>query len=124
MPLTKLAAGVFGAVYMLVGIVGFFVTGLSSTGTLIIFPISPLHNVVHLAIGAAGLAAYVAGPALARTFCQVVGGVLAVVAVLGIVVTNPLGILPIGGFDVVLHAATALVLLYLGFAAREEFATA
>ncbi|MEA2684264.1 MAG: hypothetical protein QOK05_2592 [Chloroflexota bacterium] len=124
MPLTKLAAGVFGAVYLLVGIVGFFVTGLSSTGTLIIFPISPLHNVVHLAIGAAGLAAYAAGPAMARTFCQVVGGVLALVAVLGIVVSNPLGILPIGGFDVVLHVATALVLLYLGFAAREEYATA
>lgn len=124
MPLTKLAAGVFGAVYLLVGIVGFFVTGLSGTGTLIIFPISPLHNIVHLAIGAAGLAAYVAGPALSRTFCQVVGAVLALVAVLGIIVGNSLSFLPIGGFDIVLHVATALVLLYLGFAARDEYATA
>ena len=124
MPLTKLAAGVFGAVYLLVGIVGFFVTGLSGTGTLIIFPISPLHNVVHLAIGAAGMAAYFAGPAMARTFCQVVGAVLAMVAVLGIIVGNSLSFLPIGGFDVVLHVATALVLLYLGFAAKEEYATA
>jgi hypothetical protein len=124
MPLTKLAAGVFGAVYLLVGIVGFAVTGLSGTGTLIVFPLSPLHNVVHLAIGAAGLAAYFAGPALSRTFCQVVGGVLALVAVLGIIVSNPLGILPIGGFDVVLHVASALVLMYIGFANRQEYATA
>lgn len=124
MPLTKFAAGVFGAVYLLVGIVGFVVTGLSGTGTLIIFLLSPLHNVVHLAIGAAGLAAYFAGPALSRTFCQVVGGVLALVAILGIIVSNPLGILPIGGFDVVLHVASALVLMYIGFANREEYATA
>lgn len=124
MPLTRLAAGVFGAVYLLVGIVGFFVTGLSGTGTLLIFPISPLHNIVHLVIGAAGLAAYVAGPALSRTFCQVVGAVLAVVAVFGVIVGNSLSFLPIGGFDVVLHVATALVLLYLGFAAGDEYATA
>jgi hypothetical protein len=120
MPLSKLAAGVFGAVYTLVGIVGFFVTGLSGTGTLIVFPLSPLHNLVHLAIGTFGLAAYMAGPALSRTYCQVVGATLALVAVLGIIVGNSLGFLPIGGFDIVLHVASALVLLYLGFAAREE----
>ncbi|MFN2464664.1 MAG: DUF4383 domain-containing protein [Candidatus Dormibacteria bacterium] len=124
MPLSKLAAGVFGAVYLLVGIVGFFVTGLSGQGTLIIFPLSPLHNVVHLAIGAAGLAAYFGGPALSRRFCQVVGAVLALVAVLGIIVSNPLGILPIGGFDIVLHIASALVLMYIGFAGDKEYATA
>ena len=120
MPLSKLTAGVFGAVYTLVGILGFFVTGLSGSGTLIIFPVSPLHNVVHLAIGLAGLAAYMAGPALSRTYSQVTGAVLALVAVLGIIVSNPLGILPIGGFDIVLHVASALVLLYVGFAASNE----
>ncbi|HEY8739287.1 MAG TPA: DUF4383 domain-containing protein [Candidatus Dormibacteraeota bacterium] len=124
MPLTRLAAGVFGAVYLLVGIVGFVVTGLSGNRTLIIFPISPLHNVVHLAIGAAGLAASATGPALSRTFCQVVGAVLALVAILGIIIGNSLSILPIGGFDIGLHVATALVLLYLGFASQEEYANA
>ena len=124
MPLSKLTAGVFGAVYTLVGILGFFVTGLAGSGTLIIFPVSPLHNVVHLAIGLGGLAAYAAGPALSRTFCQVAGATLAVVAVLGIIVSNPLGILPIGGFDVGLHVVSALVLMYIGFAGRNEPLTA
>jgi uncharacterized protein YacL len=124
MPLVKLAAGVFGAVYLLVGIAGFFVTGLSGTGTLVIFPLSPLHNAVHLTIGAAGLATYLAGLPLARTFCQVVGAVLALVAVLGIIVGNDLTFLPLGGFDVILHVATALVLLYLGFAAGDDYAAA
>jgi hypothetical protein len=124
MPLSKLTAGVFGAVYTLVGILGFFVTGIAGSGTLIVFPVSPLHNVVHLAIGLAGLAAYFGGPALARTYCQVTGVVLAVVALLGVIVSNPLGILPIGGLDIGLHVASALVLMYVGFAGRDDRVTA
>src|SRR5258708_5438851 len=69
-----------------------------------------------LAIGLAGLAAFASGRAASRMYAQVFGAVLAVVAVLGIVVSNPLGLLPIGGYDVFLHAGSALVLLYVGFA--------
>ncbi|HEU0132056.1 MAG TPA: DUF4383 domain-containing protein [Mycobacteriales bacterium] len=53
---------VIGAAYVLVGIVGFFVTGFdhfaspSNERLLGIFEINPLHNIVHLAIGFAGLA--------------------------------------------------------------------
>ena len=51
----------FGAIYLLIGIVGFFVTGLNdfaqpSDATLILFDINPLHNIVHILIGVAGLA--------------------------------------------------------------------
>jgi hypothetical protein len=115
-PLSKMTAGVFGAVYTLTGLVGFAVTGFSGSGTLIVFDLSVLHNIVHLAIGLAGLAAFASGPAASRMYAQVFGVVLGVVAVLGIVVSNPLGLLPIGGYDVFLHAASALVLLYVGFA--------
>ena len=51
-----------GAVYTLVGIVGFFITGFSGfaapEGELLlgVFEINPLHNIVHLIIGVAGLA--------------------------------------------------------------------
>ena len=44
---SQVLALAIGAVYTLVGIVGFFVTG---------FEINPVHNLVHLAIGLAGLA--------------------------------------------------------------------
>jgi len=44
---SQLLALAIGAVYTLVGILGFFITG---------FEINPLHNLVHLAIGLAGLA--------------------------------------------------------------------
>ena len=51
----------FGAIYLLVGIVGFFITGFrdfatESDATLIVFDINPLHNIVHLLIGVLGLA--------------------------------------------------------------------
>ena len=74
-PWPQILALVFGAVYLLVGIVGFFVTGFdnfagnSQHEMLLFFMINPLHNIVHIVIGIAGLvlaligAALVAGPA-------------------------------------------------------------
>ena len=57
----QLLALIIGAVYTLVGIAGFFVTGFENFAgetnkTLAGFEINPLHNIVHLAIGLAGLA--------------------------------------------------------------------
>lgn len=51
-----------GVTYVLVGVVGFFVTGFDGftdpDGELLLglFEVNPLHNVVHLLIGAAGIA--------------------------------------------------------------------
>jgi hypothetical protein len=58
---SQLLALAIGAVYTLVGLLGFFVTGLENFAaetdkTLVGFEINPLHNLVHLAIGLAGLA--------------------------------------------------------------------
>ena len=93
----------FGAVYLLVGIVGFFVTGFDNFAgndqheTLLgLFMINPLHNIVHILIGVAGL---VLGRTLAgaRTF----GWLLAV--------GSDWDFLNINAGDNVLHAATAIV---------------
>ncbi|MHB8508601.1 MAG: DUF4383 domain-containing protein [Candidatus Dormibacteria bacterium] len=121
MSLSKMAAGVFGAVYVLVGILGFIPAltpmGSGTDNLLGLFPISTLHNIVHILVGVAGLAAYSQGAALSRTFAQVVGVTYLLLAVLGLVIGNSLGFLPIGGLDIGLHAVTAIVLLYVGFAA-------
>ena len=58
---SQLLALAIGAIYTLVGILGFFVTGFENFAaetdkTLLGFEINPLHNLVHLAIGLAGLA--------------------------------------------------------------------
>jgi len=57
----QLLALAIGAVYTLIGIAGFFVTGFDNFAaetdkTLLGFEVNPLHNIVHLAIGLAGLA--------------------------------------------------------------------
>jgi hypothetical protein len=58
---SQLLALAIGAVYTLVGILGFLVTGFEDFAaetdkTLLGFELNPLHNIVHLAIGLAGLA--------------------------------------------------------------------
>ena len=58
----KLVGVVFGAVYVLVGLLGFTVSGGSSFagtdgGLLVgIFMVNPLHNIAHLLVGALLLA--------------------------------------------------------------------
>ena len=57
----RLALGI-GVAYVLVGVLGFFVTGFDSFAEPVdekllgIFQLNPLHNVVHLLIGFGGLA--------------------------------------------------------------------
>ena len=117
---------IFGVIYFLVGLLGFIgpLIGTSSFITITqdrhallgIADINLLHNLVHLAIGIAGLAA-ASSVANSRTFCQVVGVILLIVGLLGVFVGNLFGILPLAGFDIPLHLVTGGVLAYFGFAA-------
>lgn len=109
----EILALAFGAVYLLVGIVGFFVTGFddfaaNDTGeTLLIFDINPLHNIVHIAIGIAGL---VLGRTLAgaRTYGWLLAVGYGVAFIYGLLaVGEDWDILNINGADNVLHILTA-----------------
>ena len=115
------AALLFGAIYLAVGIIGFlpFLGGsvtMTNSKLLGLFNINLLHNLVHVVIGIAGLAA-AASLANARTFCQVVGVILLLLGVLGVFVAKPFGLLDIGGLDIALHLVSGAVLAYFGFAA-------
>jgi hypothetical protein len=123
MPLSRLYALVLGAVYVLVGLVGFVVAPGLEPRPLVIFDINLVHNLVHLALGIAGLAAYFGGFGTSRLYAQVVGTVLLVVALAGFLPQPLLGILPIGGADIFLHAATGALGLYAGFFAPAGAAT-
>lgn len=115
-------AGVFGAVYLLVGLAGFAVTGFDdwlATDTdelLLWFEINPLHNVVHVAIGLALLGGS-ARPASARAIALVVGVVYAAVGVIGFfAVGEQWNILSLNQADNWLHIGTAIIaLLAVGF---------
>ena len=116
----RLVAGVFGAVYLLVGLLGFAVTGFSDfAGTdtgdnLIVFEVNPLHNVVHLAIGALLLASS-RSVAAAKGSNTAVGAVYLLVGILGLfLIGTDANILSLNAADNVLHFASAIVLLGVG----------
>jgi hypothetical protein len=119
--MVQAVAFVFGAIYLVAGILGFFPPlGGSDTLTnhalLGIFEVNLLHNLVHVLIGIGGLAA-VSSVANSKTFCQVVGVILLLLGLIGIGANNPFGLLYIGGPDIPLHLVTGAVLAYFGFAA-------
>jgi uncharacterized protein DUF4383 len=113
-PWPQTLALVFGAVYLLVGIVGFFITGFDNFAghtdeTLIIFQINPLHNVVHLLIGAVGLALSrtLAG---ARTFGLLLAAGYGLAFLYGLfAVGQDWDFLNLNWADNILHLASALV---------------
>ena len=130
MSLVRVVVLVFGAVYVLVGLLGFlgepFVTGAShdtmpsAEGDLLgIFPINALHNVVHLLIGAALLYGGTGHPQ-AVMMARIIGGVYAVVGLLGLVAPDTFGLMPIGGPDILLHLGTAAILLGVTFISPEH----
>src|SRR2546427_10234517 len=97
----QMVALVFGAIYLVVGVLGFlpFLGGsftMTNSKLLGLFNINLLHNLVHVVIGIAGLAAVTSLPN-SRRFCQGVGVILLLLGVLGVFVANPLGLLYIGG---------------------------
>jgi hypothetical protein len=123
--LNRLLATVFGAVYILVGLLGFAVSGghgfaATDGGKLLgIFMVNPLHNVVHLAVGALLLAGAAAGDLAATRINTLVGGVYLAVGVIGLFILNAsTNILALNSADNVLHLASAALLLAVGLTAR------
>ena len=122
----RLVATVFGAVYLLVGLVGFAVTSgvgfFATEGTnLIIFEVNPLHNIIHLAIGAALLYAGLTKVQTARTVNAGVGAVYLLVGILGLfLLSSPLNIIALNGADNVLHLASAVLLLGVGLSVEKK----
>lgn len=104
----------FGAAYTVVGIVGFFVTGFDDSfghagEELVGFEINPLHNVVHVVIGVAGLllARTLAG---ARTYGWLLGIGFGAAFVYGLLAVDASwDFLAINWADNVLHAISAAV---------------
>src|SRR5919107_5783520 len=111
----------FGVVYTLIGVIGFFITGfgdffgnangmpMEHDETLLGFMINPMHNVVHILIGVAGIA-------LSRTLrgARTYGWLLAVgygaAFVYGLIaVGQTWDFLSINAADNVLHLLTAVV---------------
>lgn len=108
---------VFGAVYLLVGILGLILP----SPLLGIFGVNLLHDIVHIGVGGLWLAAAfggVLGTDSSRRASQLIGIVYLVVAILGFALPELMyRLLVIDMADNFLHLGTAALALYFGFAA-------
>ena len=126
---TATMAMIFGVVFLLAGLSGFFAAppppdappltlehghGLA----LGLFPINTLHNIVHLLFGILGIAASRGAILAARQYFQIVAVAYALLVVLGLIpaTQTAFGLVPIWGNDVWLHALLAAGAGYFGFA--------
>ena len=110
---------IFGAIYALIGIAGFFVTGDAEFAgpngePLLGLDVNGLHNVVHLAVGIALLVASRATET-AQQVNTAVGVVLLVVGIAGFFVTDSdANLLALNTVDNLIHLATAALALTVG----------
>ncbi len=119
--MTKTIATLFGAIYVIVGILGFIpaLGGSASMADSSLFGVASvnlLHTIVHLIIGLAGLSGGRTDSG-AAAYGKTFGIIVLVIGLLGFVQPNLLGILPIGGDDVWIHLITGAILAYVGFTA-------
>jgi hypothetical protein len=115
----RTAANILGAVFIIVGILGFFPNPLvSPTG---LFAVNAAHNLIHILSGAVILAFAHTGPG-ASLGLKIVGAVYALVAVLGLILHGDmlLGIVRVNGADHALHVVLAIVILAAGFVLPDE----
>lgn len=119
-------ASVFGLAYLAAGLAGFVLTGFSGFAAMNgprlfgLFMVNPMHNLVHLALGAAWLVAARWHDA-ARIANVAIGSALGLVTVLGFAhVLTFLGIHSLGDPDNFLHLASATLALYYGTVGAER----
>jgi len=111
----------FGVVYLVVGLVGFAITGFDNFASqtdekLLIFAINPLHNVAHIGVGALLLIGS-SRHETAKSMNLMVGIVYLLLGILslagGVIVED---ILNNNSADTFLHLATAALAIYFGTA--------
>ena len=127
----RVVATILGAVYLVVGVAGLFVTSgvgfLSTSGRLLagLLGTNPLLSSLDVLIGAALLMAGLTTLAAAKAVTTVTGTAFLVLGIAGLfVIGGAFNVLALNGADNVLHFASAVVLLAVGLGADRSVTTA
>ncbi|MFS0865787.1 DUF4383 domain-containing protein [Microbacterium sp. 179-B 1A2 NHS] len=125
----RLVATIFGAVYILVGLLGFTATAgvdfVATDGGLLlgIFEVNPLHNIAHLLIGAALLIGGLSNVRAAKAVNLIVGAAYLLLGIVGFFIADTgANVLALNTADHFLHLASALILLGVALAADKNVA--
>jgi glucose uptake protein GlcU len=125
--INQTVAMVFGAIYVLVGVLGFFVSdtfaGTEDSNLLGLFQVNHLHNIVHLLIGVALVAASRRHDA-ARGANLAIGVTYLALGVLGwFIQDTALNIVALNEADHLLHLASGAVLTAVALGADKHART-
>ena len=127
----RLLATILGAVYLVVGVIGFFVTVgapfFSLSGRLLIglLGTNPFLSALDVLIGAALLMGGLSTVAAAKTVTTIAGTVFLVLGIAGLfIIGTTFNVLALNGADNVLHFASAVVLLAVGLGSNRSVTTA
>jgi hypothetical protein len=127
----RLLGTVAGAVYVLLGILGFAVTSgvgfFATEGGLLlgIFEVNVFQNVAHILIGAGLLLAGVSSARASKTVNSIVGAAYLVLGLAGLfLIGTVLNILALNVADNVLHFGSAAILLAVGLGADQAIKAA
>ena len=106
-----------GLLLVLLGLAGFF-----TTGRLLIFEVDPIHNLFHLVTGVVFVFAGFSSVGAARVWDWLIGGIYALVTILGFALAGNLVITQFNMADNWLHLLIAVTALGFGFrpATKEE----
>mgnify|MGYP003394644112 CR=1 FL=1 len=112
--MSKKLAMVFGVVFVLVGLLGFFTNPI--VGASGFFVTDVLHNIVHLLVGVLLLVASSKGSSASSKALKVFGVVYLILALDGFFQPNMLlGLVTANSADTWLHLVLGVVLLFAGF---------
>lgn len=109
MGMARAVAAIFGAIYLLLGVVGFIL----ESPLLGLFDVNGLHNLVHIVLGAALAYGATSTPTAIQT-ARWVGAILFVLGLLGFVSADGFGFMPLGGNDIWLHLSSGAILFATG----------
>lgn len=127
--LNRMVAGIFGAAYVLAGLLGFFgkkdnedFAGREGH-SLLGLQVNGLHNIVHILIGAALIAAAAAGFRAARQANLTIGVVYLALGVIGLfILNNTINIVALNGPDNIFHLISGALLTGVALTGRKRTA--
>ncbi len=113
--MVKSVTWILGIVLLIIGILGFILP----SPLLGLFDVNTTHNIIHILSGIVGLIAVSSSESYARLYLIVFGIVYGLVAILGFMSGDVLGLFTANTADNYLHAAIAIVCLGVGFGGKK-----
>ncbi|GLV56779.1 hypothetical protein KDH_36180 [Dictyobacter sp. S3.2.2.5] len=119
----RIVALILGIIFVVIGIIGFFVSSTMMPGSLMGMDVDIVHNLVHLVTGIVALLAVYMG--WSRVFNRVFGIIYLVIGLAGLIPAlyfdgRLLGLMHINAGDNVFHLIIGIIAIAVGFFVHED----